>query len=822
MDQIDLNGSWGLGWSDGTRKIAARPLLDATDGPFLATATVPGEVHLDLIAAGLLDEPNLGLTTARSRWVDDTVWWYHRDVVVPPELAGRRVWLHFGQLDLVARVFVNGRPAGEHANAFRPFRTEVTELIHEGENHLAVELQARHGGIDKAAILTGKDDDWNRHKRPWHRKPSYQWGWDWSSRYLNVGIGGDARLVVAHSDLLVGRAVPLADVDADLATGIVRARVELENVGTDPIGATIRAGVAGVTGRADVEVAPGEGVYEVVLTVEHPELWWPNGQGPQTLHDLDVEVEWDGRVERRCSVIGFRRIEIDQSPHPGGGRYFTVVVNNRPVFCKGANIAPLDSIPHRIDRARYERLIELAVESNFTFFRVNGVGLYESDDFYELCDRAGILVWQDFTFACSWYPAEDRAFLEDVRAEATWQVRRLASHPSLAIWCGQNESEWMQRTPDAGADPLPDYHVFHLLLPSVLEAEDPSRYYAPCSPHSPGTTAYPNDDHVGTQHPWHIGMGNWDIRDYRQSPARFAAEGGVLGPTSLPTLREIVEDHDHPQASIGWHTHDNWIAQPGDTRPAIPDEMLLQVMGVSSADLDVEQYAYWGGLLQSEGLREYVENYRRRRPDSGAAVFWAFNDSWPTTRSWTTVDYYQRRTPGFWAVRRAMAPVSVVVARTGDVVEVFGVNDTPADVTGELEYGFFRTDGPGSARTATVTLPANSSAVVATLGPWEGDPVSSVAFAALRRDGELDARSRLILPLHRELDWAPAGEPKVVLGDGVATFQSDVFVLGVCLDLDGDRALADNMFDLWPGMPYSIPWPFADAPRILHTGNPRS
>jgi beta-mannosidase len=246
--------------------------------------------------------------------------------------------------------------------------------------------------------------------------------------------------------------------------------------------------------------------------------------------------------------------------------------------------------------------------------------------------------------------------------------------------------------------------------------------------------------------------------------------------------------------------------------------MLRQMFGVSSSDLDVEQYAYWGGLLQSEGLREYVENYRH----SGAAVFWAFNDSWPTTRSWTTVDYYQRRTPGFWAVRRAMAPVSVVVARSGDVVEVFGVNDTPADVAGELEYGFFRTDGPGSARTATVTLPANSSTVVATLGPWDGDPASSIAFAALRRDGELDARSRLILPLHRELDWATAGEPKVSLGDGVATFQSDVFVLGVCLDLDGDRALADNMFDLWPGMPYSIPWPFADGPRILHTGNPRS
>lgn len=819
MDVIDLNGTWGLGWGDVVRKIAARPQLGPSDGPFIAPATVPGEIHLDLIRAGVLDEPNIGLNTAKSRWVDDTIWWYHRDVEIAPETIGGRVWLCFDQLDLVARVFVNGQLVGQHSNAFRPFRAEVTRQLHAGLNHVAVRVQARIGDPDKFVVRSA-EDDWNRHKRPWNRKPAYQWGWDWSSRYLNVGIEGDAYLLVSTSELLVRRAVPLVEVSADLATATVRARVELENVGGEPLTAKLRARIAGVSAESDVEVAPGESVAEVVVRVTDPELWWPNGHGAHPLHELEIDVTADGVAERRTATVGFRRLEIDQSPHPLNGNYFVVRVNNRPIFCKGGNTAPLDTIPHRIGRERYRKLVDLALESNFNFLRVNGVGLYEADDFYELCDSAGILVWQDFPFSCSWYPPDDRAFLADVKAEVRWQVRRIASHPSLAIWCGQNESEWLQRTDDDAVDILPDYHLFHLLIPSVLGADDPYTYYAPCSPHSPGTTEFPNVDHLGDQHPWQVGMGNWDIRDYRDSPARFSTEGGILGPGSLPTLQEIVQDHDHPRESLGWHSHDNWIAQPTDDRPAVPDEMLARLMGIDVASLTLEEYVYWGGLVQSEGLREYIENYRRRWPDSAAAIFWAFNDSWPTTRSWTTVDYYQRRTPGFWAVRRSMAPVSVVVAGNGEAVDVFGVNNTAEDVSGELEFGFFTTLGvePVSER-ATVLIPANSSTRLRSIGPWQGDPRSSVAFAVLRRPGETDARSRLILPLYQDLAWAPAGDPTIRVADGVATFESDVFVLGVCLDLTGETALHDNLFDLWPGMPYSIPWPFDQPPRILHKGN---
>jgi beta-mannosidase len=826
MDVIDLNGTWGLGWDDSMRKISARPMLDVDDGPFLVQATVPGEVHLDLMKAGIIGDPNLGLGTVGARWVDDTMWWYHRDFDLTAKQAKQRTWLCFDQLDLVARIYLNGTLVGQHCNAFRPYRVEVTEHLREGANHIAVEIEAWLGGIDKNAVLVDRVADWNRHKRPYNRKPSYQWGWDWSSRYLNVGIEGNAYLLIPGGDLIVDRAVPLVEVSPDLATATVRARVEFENVGTEPVTAKLRARVAGVDGEAAVEVPVGASVQEVVLTVPNPELWWPNGHGSQTLHDLEIDISADGVDEHRTARVGFRRIDIDHSAHPERGDYFIVVVNNRRIFCKGGNTAPLDTIPNRTDRARYQGLIARALEENFNFLRVNGVGLYESDDFYELCDEAGILVWQDMTFSCTWYPADDQEFLDDINAELIHQVRRIASHPSLAIWCGQNESEWLYRKPDNSPSVLPDYAIFHLLIPVVLDSNDPYTYYAPCSPHSPDSVAFPNDDFYGDQHPWHVGMGNHDIRDYRDSPARFSSEGGILGPGSLLTLKEIIEDHDHPLQSVGWHTRDNSIAVPtvdrmvrGVRRSAVPNYMVRFLFGKEPAEMNLEEYVYWGGLAQSEGLREYIENYRRRWPDSAAAIYWAFNDSWPTTRSWTTVDYYQRRTPGFWAVRRTMAPVGVVVAPVDGEVVVFGVNDSPHDATGELESGFFGTHGGVTSEKSTVTLPANTSTPLRNLGKWSGDPSSSIAFAVLRREGAVDARSRLIEPLYTEVDWAPAGKPTVTVKDGVATFESDVFVFGVCIDLDGDKALHDNMFDLYPGQPYSIPWPFTDAPKILFTGN---
>jgi beta-mannosidase len=567
----------------------------------------------------------------------------------------------------------------------------------------------------------------------------------------------------------------------------------------------------GANGSLSQPVAP-VGVVDLAVTVS-------------PAYDVAVSVVVDGAiVDRRVKRVGFRHVRFNQGPHPSGGRYFGLEVNGKPIFCKGANFVPADMIFARIDRARYEALVGLALEANFNFLRVWGGGLYEADDFYELCDERGILVWQGFIFACGRYPATDEKFAANVLAEAAYQVRRLANHASLIAWCGNNENEvgaWHWGYDSKGVV-LPDYALYHLLLPRLMKREDPGRFYQASSPMSPDL-ADPNRDDVGDQHPWTVGFLNTDFRDYRKMICRFANEGGILGPTALPTMLAALgpEERQRKVASFNWQVHDNSVEAWAEPSPA--DLMIAQWVGKDVRAMSVEDFVYWGGLVQGEGLREYVDNFRRRMFDSGAAIFWMFNDCWPATRSWTIVDYYLRRTPAFWAVKRAMAAVSVVVVAEGEAVAIFGINETELSFAGELRYGVFTLAGEYVLDFhLPVVIPANSSREIAGFDRelWE-DVEASAAFAILGQEGSVVARNRLALPYFKEMRWAEASPADVrVRREGEwAIFEADVFVWGVCVDLDGEAGLADNFFDLYPGVPHVVAWRGDEGPRILRVGN---
>jgi beta-mannosidase len=564
-----------------------------------------------------------------------------------------------------------------------------------------------------------------------------------------------------------------------------------------------------------VTVRPGLQVHEIVVPVEEPPLWWPIGLGPQNLAGVQWSLSAGGQnYGQGLRRVGFRHVNVDQPEDPEGGRRFIVRVNGRPVFCKGANWVPADMVMSRTEDRRYQQLVDLAVEANFNFLRVWGGGLYETDDFYEACDERGILVWQEFIFACSRYPTTDPEFLADVRMEATHQVRRLAHHPSLVVWCGNNENEWGAW--DWGFEKgvaLPDHALYHTVLPRILAAEDPSRFYQPSSPWSPDGS-HPNADHVGDQHPWSVGFANRDFRDYRRMAGRFPNEGGVLGPTSLPTMRQCLGGGPEEVGSFAWRIHDNVNGPHADA-------MVEEWLGLDPYALSVEEYTYWAGLVQGEGLREYCDNFRRRMYATSSAIFWMYNDCWPATRSWTVVDYNLRRTPAFAPVRRAMAPVSVVVAEDGDRIGVFGVNDTDCAVRGRLRFGVLAiaTSDYVLDRCSDVELAPNASTLLAEIPRAElRDPRTTAAFAMLEDGGSLVSRGRLFLPRYHEIAW-PEAEVRVRVENGEAVFESDSFAWGVCIDLDGDRPLADNFFDVWPGIPHRLPWSEARAPRVLHVGN---
>jgi beta-mannosidase len=833
---MSLNGVWGLTYAEGDPLVHPRHFAaEKFTGRKLLEAAVPAPIHQVLLDQGIIDDPNLGMNSLKCRWVEEQVWIY-RHTFTPsfavPDVSGTgRAWLCFDKLELHATVWLNGQEVGTHANAHRPARFDVTDALKEGENLLVVQLTA---GMHEMADKPGADYHCGLidllTKRPWQRRPQYQSGWDWNARLTNIGILDDVRLEYSTGPRLDQVAV-FAMASEDLSSATVHARARVEGLGEGSTEATLGAEIVetGQKSTMTAQVVPGGQQFELTLPIDKPELWWPVGHGEQKRYTVRVYLRSGDdtqSVERRTGV---RRVEIDQSPHPVEGRYFILKVNNRPIFCKGGNWVPPDLLYGGVPDERYRALVDHAVQANFNMLRIWGGGEFAPRAFAEACDEAGVLVWHDYLFACSKYPGDEPAFAKEVREEVTWATRELAHHPSLVVWCGNNEIEWGDWAwgyDDVGRT-HPHYALFHHDIPMISHRENPSTAYWLSSPHSPDFQ-HPNDATVGDQHPWHVTLlnpGATDFWKYRDCVDRFANEGGVFGASTPATLRQFLPAEEQHVNSLSWDHHDNSFA----IVDSIPGELghayatVEHWIGRNPLEMSLDDYAFCSVLTQAEGLSEYILNYRRRMYSSAAAVFWMYNDSWPVTNGWTIIDYYLRRKLSFHPVRRAFDPVTVVVAAEGDDVVVFGVNETLEAVSGELRYGFFTLKGeiPIDER-SEVKLAPNASTELARLPrkQWESlDPRQSGAFAVLSQEDRLIAQNRLFIERFKDLQFA---EPQieVVCKDGLAIFQSNVFVWAVCLDPDGESGVADDCFDLLPGVAYSIPWSAEAAePTIARIGS---
>jgi len=662
------------------------------------------------------------------------------------------------------------------------------------------------------------------------RKAQYQAGWDWNPRLINVGITGDVWLQYGD-DPWIDQLVVLPSLSDDHRKAKLLVRAFIVNPGEEEWTATLQAVAGapreGAVHRAEREVAvpPGESCAEVILDIADPELWWPIGHGDQPLYNVAAVIDIEGeRIAEAKTRTGIRSVRIDRSPHPETGEHFIIVVNGRRIFCKGGNWVPADMMVPDVPEQRYRDLVKLAAGANFNMLRVWGGGVYVGDDLLSWCDEVGMLVWHDLAFACSKYPADDPAFIAEVRREITWNTRDMASHPSLAVWCGNNELEWGAWAwgYDQQGRALPDYSLYHHVIPVILKQEDPSRPYWPSSPHSPDHI-FPNDPTVGDQHPWSVTLGEFgvDFWHYRDFIDRFPNEGGVLGASSPATLRRCLGDALSFR-SFAWEHHDN-AANFWRGEQCITYETVRFWLGLNPEEMDLEDYIYASALLQAEGLKEYIDNYRRRMYTCSSAIFWMYNDSWPATHGWTIVDYYLRRKLSYHPTRRAFQPVTVVVAQDGERVRVLGVNDSPEDWDGVLRFGLFGFAGGAPVEETTVVkLPKNASTPVAELqrSRWEKLGLSSHgAFAALSKDQRPVAQHRLLLERFRNLALQTP-RISVEVKDGAACFSSPVFVWGACLDLDGEKPLQDDAFDLLPGVEYRMPWAAAlGTPKVMRTGN---
>jgi len=794
---IPLDGEWRLKYSSGQRggySTWPREQRFLPDYP----VTVPGTVQEAM--RHITGDPAFGRNVLAARWIEEMIWNYTRTFTLTAKQAKMRARLVFEGLDLTASIYVNGEFAGQHNNFYMPCRIDITRYVHEGENSITVVIESGLFYASKKSI-EGLAGEWepNNHltHRMWLRKPQSSFEWDWSPRLVNVGIYKSC-----YIELTGGVFADETGIYATLSDDYSEGRLSIRQcltVAENNLPYTITAEVLETGDEASISGTMPESrqmPVELSISVKNPKLWYPRGYGEQNLYTLRVTISQEGCDDIvKTKKFGFRHVVVDQSPHPEKGNYFTVIVNGIKVFCKGANMIPADIIFSKLTRGVYEVLIARAIEANFNMLRVWGGGIYETDDFYELCDEHGIMVWQDFIGACACYPAYDDEFYRNYAAEVTYTVRRLSRFASLVIYAGNNEIAWLDA--NYSGKHYPDAVLYHYLIPKILHDEGETRYYQPSSPYS-FDGSHENNDTVGDQHPWQIGFGDRDYFKYRTFVCRFPNEGGLLGPTSLPNMMACFTEGQDYLHSFDWELHDNSIAH-GDN--CSPDLLLEEKLGMTTEGMSVRDYVYIGGILQGEALTEYILNFRRRMFSSSSAIFWMYNDCWPATRSWTIVDYLRNRTPSFCPVKRAFAPVAVDIVREEDgSFSVYGINDRLVEQPATLEYGAFTPDGKYETYKTEVKLAPNASIKLATFKvPDEG----WIPYAELKAKGEPLARRRYIDKPYNQLGLKKA-EIKVKRVGNKAIYTADKFVMGVCIDLDGDAPIGDNFFDLFPGKPYEV------------------
>lgn len=765
---------------------------------------LPCDVRMALIKAGIIEDPVEADNFRRSLWVEQRSWWFMKEFTWQGGEHGA-VELMLDRLDFGADIFLNGVHIGRHDSVHYPFIRDVREWLIEGQNALAVrltcgletvtELDVAHmDGMAFTEEGNGVPDRGDK-RRAFIRKPQYAFGWDWGPRIATCGIGsavltsyervavrnvmfstvciseGSARV---HITATVESLLPTSTQDANIA-------VTLSHGGT----------VAAVAVRKDELLLSGRNYIDFDIDVPNARLWWPNGYGGQPLYALEVKISAGGTTATHISEVGIRTVALDVSRLDGENRRFAVTVNGVKVQCKGGNWIPSDSIYARITDAKYERFINEAAEANFTMLRVWGGGLYEKDVFYNLCDQLGILVWQDFMFGCAAYPDYLESFRNEVYKELDWQTLRLGTHACMAVLCGNNENHWLVHAarPDLGG-----LYTYNQLAPAAVRRNCP---HVPWWPSSPYGGAFPNDNNVGDRHHWPDCMMNQEMErritpeEYDNVTSRFISEYGYPGPCRLKSIGQYFGAQPVDRGSEVWNIHNNTFEK--HTVAAGIKKHYVEPDG-----LTLEQYLLYASQVQALMLG-YSLTAIRNKPECWGALFWMYNDCWGET-GWTIIDYYLRRKPSYYAVKRAFAPLKLVLRDADGLVHVTAHNETPVALDKNIEYGYMSFDGNVSEiRTVSVSLPPFGKSVVLSFKADGRDDRKGVWFA--RAEGMEPAVLRR-LPFRELTVLSATFTVTDIRNDGedlVFKIQADKFAHAVHFGFGDDSRLSDEYFDLLPG-----------------------
>ncbi len=812
-------------------------------------ASVPGSVHTDLMNNFLIPDPYERVNERDVQWIDKADWIYRTNFQVESSvLAKRNIELIFEGIDTYADVFLNERLILQTDNMFRTWRVDVKNVLREGGNELLVVLksptmtgleQLKEFGFQLAADNDQSEAGGMGPDRvsPYVRKAPYHFGWDWGPRLVTSGIWLPVKLLAWDGAKLENVWVKTLEINNGGAIIEVNTTLKTDQAGQKGYSIYIdNTPVA--SGIWDLESGIAE--LKTEITLRDIRLWWPNGMGEQNLFSLRVEIFNKGlHFDQKEVVFGLRTAELVREPDPAGdGESFYFRVNGVPVFAKGANYIPNDVFLDRVSPEKYEFIIRSASEANMNMLRVWGGGIYEQDIFYDLCDRYGIMVWQDFMFACAMYPGNDE-FLENVRIEAEENVKRLRNHPCIVLWCGNNEIEaawgpydenrgwgWKQRYDAQQREIIWKAYdtLFHQILPSVVDRFDPQRPYWHSSPSAGMGKLAGYEGNSGDVHYWGVWHGQHPFSDFRKYRARFMSEYGFQSFPEYSTVKKyapLTEDQNiesevmmaHQRSGIG----NLRIRQYMESDYQVPE--------------DFEQLLYVGQLLQADAIRTAIESHRGDMPFCMGSLYWQLNDVWPVA-SWSSIDYFGRWKALHYAVREAFKPAALLVTHNDSTVNINIVSDLSWNrlVTLEVKIRDFSGnslwtgsyDHEMTSRCITHSLSIPISDVIS---KW--DRTSIVLETRLIDEGSVIDMDYHYLVLPKDLKLMEPGiglEYYEEADKYVVLLRSSFLAKNIFLSAEGFQGqFSDNFFDLMPGAERAVTFPkestlenFKESFRIMH------
>lgn len=784
-------------------------------------AIVPGSVHTDLLANKLIEDPFYRLNERKLQWIDKADWVYETTFILPPDLISKEnIELDFKGLDTYADVYLNDKKILTADNMFRGWLVDIKSTALKGKNTLRIyfhspvnkglELlkafgfnlkasndQAVNGGLTKDQLVS-----------PFIRKAPYHFGWDWGPRFVTSGIWHPV-FVRAWNDVKIE---DLYVEQQSLTDQLAKLNGQITVQSTKDQKAEVEIVVNGKSNlKKSFLLHAGNNTLDLPFNIEYPERWWSNGLGKPTLYSISATVNTGKSSDTQNREIGLRTLKLIQKKDSAGHSFY-FELNGVPVFAKGENHIPNDMFLNRVTHDVYDWEIQTAVKSNLNMLRVWGGGIYEDDYFYQLCDRNGILIWQDFMFACSLYPGNE-AFLNSVTQEADYQVKRLRNHPCMALWCGNNEIDvaWQNENKTAGWGWQKTYDteqraqiwaaydtIFNHILANAVKTLSPSIAYWQSSPSSILPGQYSSDTNMdGDVHYWGVWHGKEPFENYAKNIGRFMSEYGFQSFPELESVRKYALPADYDIESEVMRSHQ----RSGIGNVTIRDYMNKYYR----IPLDFAKFLYVGQVLQAYGIKFAIESHRRAMPLNMGSLVWQINDCWPVA-SWSSSDYYHRWKALQYEIKRSFEPVIISAYSSGENTCVTVVTDKLTDSKAVLELQVLDFNGR-ILLTRSIPVDVKANGVTAVLTSKTNDLTANEGGTfltmTLKTNGVLMAQKNYYFTQPKNLNLLKpviSTHIEKQASTWVIRLKSDVLAKDVYLNFPGvEGFFNDNYIDLLPG-----------------------